>query len=906
MIDPIQQTLLDGSQSLARASSRARAWVTRLAQSATSVANEEHSLVEATRRAENLARKLAASSGRRNSAGVFGPSQAGKSYLVSVLGRSKDKPLLVDFAGTTKNFIQEINPEGGKESTGLVTRFTIVRGTRDAQHPVELRLLTETDLVKIIGNSFLSDFDQHNRKLGLPGEDEIRAVLGKLEARARGSAAHLDEIVMFDIGEYFKANFSTSIGPLSRAGYWDALTRYGHRLDAAARAELYGLLWGQSKDLTETFALLLRTLEELGHPSTARAAIDCLVPRARSIIDVEILKQHLGTPEDQQDLVSVVPELPEGGGDGPAVKVARATLTALVAEIKVVMADKPWNFFEHTDLLDFPGARAREQMIDLPADAQERAFCVRNMLLRGKIAYLFQRYTEERELTCMLLCMPPSNQEVKDLTSLVGKWVAQTHGDTPQARSQLPCALFFVLTKFDVELVAKPGDTPESWRNRIDTRLEASMYQLYKQEEWLQNWNGQPFANTFFLRNPGFELEGVFQYDAAAADGASPRRELGIAAPSAERIAANRQGMLDSERCRRHFTNPALAWDSAMAFNDGGVGYLVDNLERVLSPKLKTRQLAGRLVDQGGLLDGRLRRFYQAGDDASRKEKETELMNLRRRLFKVCNDRNFRNFAQLLARIKLAEADVRGAFLNVASLKIDESAPAEEANAAAEPDPWDDPWAEAPADTGAKAAAPAPRRRQRDRSDLFATQVLNLWTERVRGLASETPTLTALGMDAPLVIALADELVIGAHRHQLIERIAERIRTQVAAANVRWDEVADRAAGIAAVMVNDYVTHLGFGELPVAERPAMPEPPKPRVRGVFAPPPLPPHGSIPALGETRAPLEREYFLDWGVALKQLGLDNISFAGGREIEEEDNRALGEILAEMAPALKVEVG
>ena len=903
-IDPIQQALLDGSQSLARASSKARAWVTRIAQSATSVANEEHSLVEATRRAENLARKLAASSGRRNSAGVFGPSQAGKSYLVSVLGRSKDKPLLVDFAGTMKNFIQEINPEGGKESTGLVTRFTIVRGTRDAQHPVELRLLTETDLVKIIGNSFLSDFDQHNRKLGLPAEDEIRAVLGKLEGQARASAAHLDDIVMFDIGEYFKANFSTSIGPLSRAGFWDALTRFGFKLNAAGRAEMYSLLWGQNKDITETFTLLLRTLEELGHPSTGRAAIDCLVPRNRSIIDVEILKQHLGTPEDQKDLIGVVPELSEGGGDGPIVKVARATLTALVAEIKVVMADKPWNFFEHTDLLDFPGARAREQMIDLPPDPQERSFCVRNMFLRGKIAYLFQRYTEERELTCMLLCMPPSNQEVKDLTSLVGKWVAQTHGDSPQARAQLPCALFFVLTKFDVELVAKPGDTPESWKNRIDTRLEASMYQLYKQEEWLQNWNGQPFANTFFLRNPGFELEGVFQYEAASGDGSSPRRETGVAAAAVDRIGANRQGMLDSERGKKHFTNPALAWDSAMAFNDGGVGYLVENLERVLSPKLKTRQLAGRLVDQGTQLDGRLRRFYAAGDDASRKEKEGELMNLRRKLYKICNDRNYRNFAQLLSRMKLAEADVRGAFLNVASLKIEEAQPAAE-EVTTQIDPWDDPWAESTTITDTKKAA-APKRRQRDRSDHFATQVLNLWTERVRGLASEPQTLTAMGMDAQLVIALADELVIGAHRNQLIERIAERVRTQVAAANVRWDEVADRSAGIASMLINDYVSHLGFGDLPGLERPAVPEPPKPRARGVFAPPPLPARGAIPTLGPTRASLEREYFLDWGVSLRQLGLDNISFSGGREIEEEDNRALGEILGEMAPALQVKVG
>ncbi|MBX3604749.1 MAG: hypothetical protein KF788_05745 [Piscinibacter sp.] len=908
MIDPIQQALHDGAKALESASRKARGWVTRLAGSATSVANEEHSLVEATRRAENLARKLASSSGRRNSAGVFGPSQAGKSYLVSVLGKSKDKPLIVDFAGEPRNFIQEINPEGGKEATGLVTRFTIVKGTTDSAFPVELRLLTETDLVKIMGNSFLSDFDQHNRKLGLQSEEDIRSVLVRLEAAAGPAQPHLDEILMFDIGEYFKANYSTSIGSLSRAGYWDALTRFGHRLATPQRTELYSLLWGgpKGKDITEIFAVMLASLDKLGHAANARAAIDCLIPRARSIIDVDILKDHLGTPEDQKDLLKVLPVDALGNpatAGGRPVEVPRATLCALVAELRIVMADRPWAFFEHTDLLDFPGARSREQMLDLPPETDKRAECVRNMVRRGKVSYLFQRYTEERELTCMLLCMPPSNAEVKDLSSLVRHWVAQTHGETALARAKLSCALFFVLTKFDIELQSKPGDTPEALRNRIETRLEASMYQLYKQEDWLQDWNGQPFNNTFFLRNPEFPLDGVFEY---AGEGRE-RHEVGIAAQARERIAANRAGLLEGEKAKKHFRDPGLSWDSAMSFNDGGVSFLVDNLERVLSPTLKTRQLAGRLVDQAVLLDGRLRRFYQAGDDDSRKEKENELMNLRRRLYKVCNDRAFRNFAQLLERMKLAEADVRGAFLNVASLKIEETVAVEDSGAGAEADPWDDPWADTSTEASAQAVAPPPvPRRQRDRSDHFATHVLNLWTERVRGLASEPPVLSAMGMDAPLVIALADELVIGAHRNLLIEKIADRIRTQVAAANVRWDEVADRAAGIAAMMINDYVTYLGFGELPMLERPAVPEPPKQRLRGVFPAPPLPPRGTLPALGETRAPLEREYFMDWGVALRQLGLDNISFAGGREIEEEDNRALGDILGEMAPATQVKAG
>lgn len=905
MIDPTQQALLDGSNALASASGKAREWVTRLARSATSVGNEEHSLFEATLRAENLARKLAGSSGRRISAGVFGPSQAGKSYLVSVLGRNKDEPLMADFAGNAVNFIKELNPAGGKESTGLVTRFTIVSGTRDVQYPVELRLLTETDLVKLLGNSFLSDFDQHQRVLKLADDKSIRDVIARLEGQARGVALHLDEVRMFDIGEYFRANYPTSIGPLTSAGYWDALTRFGHKLPLPQRIELYSQLWGGTPEITRVFTLMQEALERLGHPANARVTMQALLPRERSIIDVDIVRLHLGTDADRTDLLVVVPELADGT-DGRPVQVSRATLCALVAELKVVMNSQPWDFFDHTDLLDFPGARSREQMHALNIDAEKRADEVRNMVRRGKVSYLFQRYTEERELACMLLCMPPKPAEVKDLTGLVRFWVAQTHGDKPAARAQLPCALFFVLTMFDEELKAKDGDNDSAETARIDARLESSMFGLYKHEEWLQDWNGEPFCNTLFLRNPRFELEGVFEYE----EGAMPRREIGIAARAAGRLGRISQGMLASEHCRKHFADSKRAWDEALSFNDGGVTYLVENLECVLSPTLKTNQLVGRLIDQAKVLDGRLRRFYQADDDASRKEKEDALLLLLQNLFEATSDSGYRNFVHFLSCMKLADGEVRAAFLNVGSLKKLDAAPSASAAASAaapppatkKPNPFGAPKAAA---GSAPAVATTPVR-QRDRYDQFAGEVINLWTERVRGLSTRTQTLTALGLDAALASDLANELVIGAHRNGLATQIAQRVRSQVASANLRWDEVADRCAGIAAMLVNDYVAYLGFAGLPVDKRPVFPEPPQPDGRPVFLAPPVPGKGDIPALGPHREALEDQYFLDWGVSLKQLGLDNINYAGGREIDAKDNLELGGILAEMAPALKVGAG
>ncbi|MEI7606687.1 MAG: virulence factor SrfC family protein, partial [Rhodospirillaceae bacterium] len=84
-------------------------------------------LVREMRRFAVEARRLDQAAERKVSVGVFGPSQAGKSYLISALARRGSAPLMADFGGAAKDFLAEINPPGGTESTGLVTRFTMDR-----------------------------------------------------------------------------------------------------------------------------------------------------------------------------------------------------------------------------------------------------------------------------------------------------------------------------------------------------------------------------------------------------------------------------------------------------------------------------------------------------------------------------------------------------------------------------------------------------------------------------------------------------------------------------------------------------------------------------------------------------------------------------------------------------------
>ncbi|MFZ9406531.1 MAG: virulence factor SrfC family protein [Burkholderiaceae bacterium] len=908
---PTQEQVRTQAHQLSEACSQARDWIRRVAVGTPKVAIEERALLDAARGVENQARKLASSAARRNSVGVFGPSQAGKSYLVSVLGRDRGRPLMVDFAGAQRNFIEEINPQGGKESTGLVTRFTTERGTTDREHPVELRLLSECDLVKILANSFLSDFDQANRRVSLPDAEKIRQGIASIEGRAgqaesaasgggNRSASHLDEIAMLDISEYFESYFRLQHAELKRAGYWEALIRLGHRLGMDERIELYSMLWGGLADLTGLFRLLLVALQDLGHAAECRASMDSLLPRERSIIDVDTLRKGLASPEHEQDTVSVVPVSRDQGVDGSLRRIPRALLTALVAEVKVVVTTSPWPFFEHTDLLDFPGARSREKLIDLPSDAQERIDAVRNLLLRGKIAYLFQRYTEDRELSCMMLCMPPGNQEVKDLTALVGEWVRQTHGRSASDRSGLPCGLFMILTKFDTELQVKPGDTNDSLRSRLDVRVEASVNQLFSQEEWLQNWDGKPFRNTFLLRNPGFPLEGIFTYESL-----TPVIENGIASQAQERLGLFREGMSASENCRRHFADPMQAWDSAMALNDGGVARLVAELQAVMTPDLKARQLASQLAERARQIERELARFYSAGAAESRRNKDEEINGLRRKLFAAVNEREFpfRRFYQLLGALMISEPELRSLFLQTAELRLEDQAPPPSSDPlAAQEDPWaEDPWASADENAATPHQAGVQRARVHDRFDHFADRVLGAWTQQARALAKDSSALAALRMDAQMVSSLTDELVVAAQRLGLAGRIADRARTQLQSATTRFDEVADRAAGIASMLLNDFIFDLDFACMAAQERPAFPEPPKIRVRSVFEAPPMPEPSALLGLGESRMPTEQVQFMDWGVAVKQVAFDNLSFEGGRQITEEDNAALGRILDGIRPAI-----
>jgi hypothetical protein len=895
-----EQALARAAHDLAAAAGDARQWVADVQANAPRVASEALSLIETARRIESVAGKLERAATRRMCVGVFGPSQSGKSYLVSSLckpppdaaeGASAGREgMVAEFAGQELDFLKEINPPGGKESTGLVTRLSTQRRETPPGYPVPLLLLTETDLVRILANSYLSDFDANRLEFKVPGPNEVRDLLNELQKSAGSSvfAGHLDEKAIFELREYFLRNFPTRTSWLANE-YWRFAEQGASRLSIADRARFFSVLWGGIEEFTQLYLRLAAALSELDFAPTAFAAMDAIQPRDRSIVDVDRIKLELGTPEDERALVKCL-------GVGPGVRreaaLPRAVLCALIAEIQITLKNRTWPIFEQVDLLDFPGARSREKYSNIhdqlgEDDASDLARRPRELFIRGKVAVLFQRYTDELDLASLLLCMPEGTAEVKDLGLLLREWIFSTHGETPEERRAQRNALFVVLTKSDVEFVGKEGEDEESRRKKWYRRIFASMIELYQRDQWLDNWDGKPFSNTLWLRNPSIAQNQLVAYKTEMRGGlevaSEPRVEVGYASSIAGELPRLRDYFLEDRDVTRYFRDPARAFDALLTLNDGGAGYIVAQVSEACDRGVKLEQIRRRLLRQANLLIQPFGRFYDAGSLGSRDE------TLRRAMATVNavgaairTEDGYRAFGHFIAALSAQESSFYELYLDVASLEG-----LEPGDAPAAPAAIPDVFAELEAD----GQAAAPKQSDRGTAATFARKAVQNWVRDMRQFAADEVDARRRRLDGDSAEYMVEQLIGTVHRLAVTDAIARGVGGLMTV-SASWEIAAAQAACIAANRINDVVSFLGYGDRPPEERPPVPPAPRAALRRAFRPPDG--FAVFPVLGEKAKPIATDFAIDWMAAFVQAALDNIGHAHGRDISPEQNAALGRII------------
>ncbi|WP_228720053.1 putative virulence factor [Methylococcus geothermalis] len=875
------KSLSERCDAIFRGAGEALDWVAEVRTNAQRLDREGDGLIEKLRRSRNLCRRLGAAAKRPFSAGVFGMSQAGKSYLISTLARSAEGGLQTLLDGKRVDFIGHLNPPGGgKEATGLVTRFTRKPGAAPQGFPVELTLFSEGDIAKILGNSFFNDFDRE--RVGFDTDpDKLRALLGRLEPlRQPEPTGGLSSDEVVDLVDYFERRFEKSFAPL-RADYWPKVIELAPRLKTEHRAALLAVLWGEIPDLTRTYRLLAEALAHMSHAGTVFVPLSALVSetgcelawRADSILNVDVL-DTLG--KDGGESLAVLPQ--REGQILAEATVPRPVLAALTAELRFVLADAPAiGLLEEVDLLDFPGYRGRLDIADLDEVRKqlrrEDADPVAQLMLRAKVAYLFERYTEDQEMNVLLMCTRCDSQiEVTSLAPALSAWVHGTQGETPADRGARPPGLVWVVTQLDRRLEAKPGQTAVQQQQEWANMIHITLLERFAQCDWLNDWTGgKPFDNVFLVRKPGM-LRSAFKVDA---DGVETDF---LSEEERQRLAGQREFFLNNEAVQRHVRDAGAAWDAVLSVNDGGMTRLAEYLRTVCLLGAKWNRIGEQVVKiQQEIGEHRLLPYFQA-EGAGEVEKKKRCAEQLYQAVVEAPD----GFGELLYRLHPAAEQLRRLYLTA-----DDIGEAGEADAAKP----------APARRGlihlpvAKAAESSPAQERRGRAENFAKAAVSAWIRQLRALPDNADALRYLAFGVETTRILSDEIVTGIDRHKLERKLVEALRPLEEMRGTTRIGIVDQQVMAVRRIIGEFVDLLGLGETPVASRPESPL----GGRKLFEPPAAIAASALPQLGAEELNYPAAFIVDWLEAFRKLAIDNAGHSAGREITPEQNLRLGEILA-----------
>lgn len=882
-------------------------WVNDVRHSSKRLESEADNLILDLRRLRNESRRLGDVATKSVAVGFFGLSQAGKSYLISALAADDKGNLETCVDGEVLNFIKHVNPGGGgKEATGLVTRFSRTAKSGIAGYPIVLKLFQEVEIAKILVNSYFKDFDQQKitHKIDIAHlNNQLDSYEKKLQPNYTGGITE-DDIV--DLHDYAVENFGNALEVL-KGGYWEKAIRLAPYLSIADRAELLAVLWGDLPELTATYIKLVTTLAQLNHTQIVYAPVTVLVKekeeekdnvkvkvksQADSIMNVNIL-ERLGTPRDSTIQIypadEDVPKQP--------IEISLAQLAFLSAELSFPLINETRvATFEDVDLLDFPGYRGRLNLTDL-SDIKE-GNPISQLLLRGKVAYLFEKYTDSQEMNVLVVCTPSDKQsDVNDVGPVLEHWIERTQGETAEKRATKKCGLLWAITMFDKRIGASLSLT-EDILNTLWGKgglLQQTILERFGRYDWLSNWsNNQCFNNVYLVRKPGFPVS-FLDVDA------NTETELAFNPNYIDKLQLLKNTFIHDADIKEYINEPEQSWDAMLKLNDGGMERLSHYLAQVCSTAVKQQRIMEQLNDKiNYMVDLRFDTWYQS--------EGVEELNKKNQMIDVVV-KSLQNKALLLGEflktIQLPDETVRALYQ---SNKID----VELGSVQTEGDAAD---INDKSDFGFNTdfSLFADNNNQLSEStkpveiqieSKFAKTVFSAWMEHLRNIILNKNVVQFFGFDQKHMSFIVDELITGANRLKLEEVLAKHILANEDTGSKR-DDLESRQVSATHMIIGDFIAWLGFINNQVNDLPdSRINPGKKIFSSLLSEPlevPLEKNSHpLPKLDDKTKIYAQQYIFDWFVAFMKLAQQNVGHSAGREITPEQNNRLGMILAEFKAA------
>ncbi len=788
-------------------------------------------------------RRLARAAAMRPAIGVFGASQSGKSYLVSNMVRiHESQPLEVLLPdGTRRDFERDLNPPGGQESTGAVTRFTIKETRLSGQDGVQLELLNQAELAAILAHGYLANVLVDGTAKPVDRE-ALQATFSRLRGRMQASACDgLDEDDVFDLRDYLERNCPSEVRiiDLKRLGFWEDLAEVAPRVTAEERWELFHFLWEQIASITDVFRKLTNGLRQLGFARHAATVVDALTPKLtderepqpRTLLDVRVV---IGLAQPVETLLSVAVV----SQSGQRCTLPRSVITALVKEVTLTIPPESalqpnLRFLETADILDFPGARPSQIIHSAKLQPTHIDFVVsiKEVFVRGKVSFLFESYDHEFRINTLIIGQSDSNMNVKDVPILAYDWVARNIGASAKARAGRPSRFFLAFTFWNNELQKQAGSVAEhgaKWQARIAKNLLEEWQHAQADDKWLAQWAGtQPFNNCFFIRDPRYSK---------ATHETSNGVEIGIRPEFNHQFQQMQQSFTTSPLVAQHVADPVRMWEETTQPNRTGCQYLLTVLDQTVTAGDKDEQILPHLTALRQDVHAVLAAKHHSEDLVREREKAERNGRIVGAALWQMLQKN--TLGLLLERLYLPEDVAWTVYYGIENPAL---------GTASESMADDDGLAGGLSDINATdffdwagdiilepRVQKAPKVRQLiwHKADAFADDLMDRWHNLLGELTENALLSRRLGLQTEQAQVLVAGVKDAARRIGLRDRIRSAVKEGLDGANSHlW---IDMYARVAAQIVNDFINDMDWRRVPEDQRPKVSLPRLGRKVAIFA------------------------------------------------------------------------
>ena len=603
---------------------------------------------------------------------------------MSSLLSSAESPFMISNGSREYSFIDELNPSGGNnakiESTGVITRFTLADRDDATSDMVKVRNLSVVDLILLITDSYYNDirinpdtvmkYDDINRELDkLSYIWQNRTVQQEYitEDDVKDIAEYVKDIIGNNASNVYQSNFAKVIAPV--IGY----------VPFHKWVDVFCLLWNRNEEMSHLFSTLINAYKDINFATEVYVPFDAVLRDKGTLLKIDWLDSVCGIKtESQTDKVDTDVYDPEGRL--LASHFSKGYLSALIAEItfrlpRELAADR--RFLTKIDLLDFPGARSREKYKE-----QEIKSVLPKVLRRGKVAYLFNKYSRTLRISAVLFCHHNDQKTEPSIGETVNAWIESNIGRTPQQREDMLAMtkgiapLFLVATKFNIDLERLKTDTPENiekldahW-NRFDTVLP----EIIKPNNWLEQWIPESghtrspyFRNIYPLRDFYWSSRnGVFD---GYSEGKNKSAETGVHVHTdyPDYMDRLKDSFLTHPFVKKHFTNPEETWRSVATPNNDGSKAIISSLDEIAGvlDNARMQRYTTELKSLKDELYAQLTVYFESDDKEERNNRVKKVAgDIRRSMYMSVGARP-EVFGNIIDMLMINPGDVRDIAYNI-------------------------------------------------------------------------------------------------------------------------------------------------------------------------------------------------------------------------------------------------